>query len=126
MAYTQEALARVWPNNGTYDFFYLPCSANMQRNKMYAFINFTSHEAAMTFKAAWDSKRLPQYTIRKALSISYGDVQGRDKNLLRLRKKKQWRLKVHDCQPLVFENGKQITLEEAFEILNVEPEVWSL
>jgi len=126
MTYTQEALALEWPNNGTYDFFYLPCSANMQRNKTYAFINFTSNRAALDFKEQWDKGRLAQFTTRKALSITCADVQGRDGNLLQLCKKRQWRLKVKECQPLVYDmSGESVTLEEAFAGLEEEA-TWSL
>jgi hypothetical protein len=126
LTYTQEALAAEWPNNGTYDFFYVPCSANMQRNKTYAFINFTSTQAALDFKATWDKVRLPQFTTRKALSITCADVQGRDENLLQLFKKRHWRLKVKECQPLIYENGVSITLDQAFQGLEGESMQWSL
>jgi hypothetical protein len=126
LTYTQEALAAEWPNNGTYDFFYVPCSANMQRNKTYAFINFTSHQAALDFKAQWDKVRLPQFTTRKALSITCADVQGRDENLLQLFKKRHWRLKVKECQPLIYENDVSITLDQAFQGLEGESMQWSL
>lgn len=126
MTYSQEALALEWPNNGSYDFFYLPCSANMQRNKTYAFINFTSSRAAFEFKLRWEKGRLSQFTTRKALSITCADVQGQDETLLKLCRKRQWRLKVKECQPLIFDkNGVSITLEEAFVGLE-EFATWSL
>lgn len=114
---TQEALALKWPNDGTYDFFYVPCSTNMQcgmpRNKSYAFINFTSHQAALDFKNRWDKVRLPKSMARKTISITCADVQGQAENLLQLIKKRRWRLKVKE-RPLIYDrNGTQITLEEA-------------
>lgn len=127
LTYTQEALAAEWPNSGgMYDFFYVPCSANMQRNKTYAFINFTSNQAALDFKNKWDKMRLPQFATRKALSISCADVQGRDENLLQLMKKRHWRLKVKACQPLIFENGVLTSLDDAFATLEGAAKEWSL
>jgi len=127
---TQEALALKWPNDGTYDFFYVPCSSNMQcgmpRNKSYAFINFTSHQAALDFKNRWDKVRLPKSMARKTISITCADVQGQAENLLQLIKKRRWRLKVKE-RPLIYDrNGTQITLEEAFDALEGGGMLWSL
>jgi hypothetical protein len=118
--YTQEALVLEWPNNGLYDFFYLPWSCSQQRNLTYAFINFTSHQAALNFKSRWQKQRLAQFTARKPLNISCADVQGRDANLWQLQKKRIWRLKVKECQPLIFENGVQISLSEAFRRMTMK------
>lgn len=118
--YTQEALVLEWPNNGTYDFFYLPFSCSSQRNLTYAFINFTSHAAAMDFKNRFEKNRLAHYTARKPLNVSCADVQGRDENLLQLRKKRIWRLKVKQCQPLIYDDGVRISLAEAFRRLSLK------
>lgn len=123
--YTQDALVLEWPNNGSYDFFYMPYSCSLQRNLTYAFINFTSHEAAMEFKDKWEKNRLPHFTSRKPLNISCADVQGRDENLWQLKKKRIWRLKVKQCQPLVFDLGEQISLSEAFRRLSMADRTWS-
>lgn len=128
---TQEALALKWPNNGTYDFFYVPsrepCQRNTQWNKSYAFINFTSHQAALDFKERWDKVRLPQSMARRTISVTCADVQGQVANLLQLIKKRRWRLKVKESQPLIFNNdGAEITLEEAFHGLEAGGMLWSL
>ena len=121
--YTRGALALEWPNIN-YDFFYLPCSSNIHRNKGYAFINFTSHGAAQGFLQQWNKMRLSQFTAGRALNklnICWAAVQGRDENLLQL-KKQDWRLKAKLCQPLVFHNGSHISLKEAFNVLKEKPE----
>lgn len=124
--YTQEALVLEWPNNGTYDFFYLPYSCSLQRNLTYAFINFTSHEYACAFKIRWEKMRLAHFTSRKPLNISCADVQGRDENLWQLKKKRIWRLKVKQCQPLIYENGVRVSLGDAFRKLKTKMGVWSI
>lgn len=115
--YTQEMLLMEWPNNNTYDFLYLPYSCSMQRNLTYAFINFTSTAAACEFKAKWQKMRLAHYMARKPLNISFADLQGRDDNLLQLKKKRFWRIKIKQCQPIIFENGERISLAQALHKL---------
>lgn len=117
--YTREMLLAEWPNNATYDFLYLPFSCSMQRNLSYAFVNFASEEMALAFAAKWQKKRLAHYTSRKPLNISFADVQGRDGNLWELKKKRVKRIKVNQCQPLIFENGKRVTLAEALQDLEM-------
>mmetsp|Transcript_55362 Transcript_55362/g.101589 ORF Transcript_55362/g.101589 Transcript_55362/m.101589 type:complete len:421 (-) Transcript_55362:130-1392(-) len=115
--YTQEMLLMEWPNNNTYDFLYLPYSCSMQRNLTYAFINFTSTAAACEFKKKWQKTRLAHYMARKPLNISFADLQGRDDNLLQLKKKRFWRIKIKQCQPIIFENGERISLAQALHNL---------
>lgn len=123
--YTQETLLQEWPNCGTYDFFYLPCTFTLSRNKSYAFMNFTSPEAAWEFTERWNKNRLPKFTARKSLSVLPAHVQGLEANLCSLSKNSNWRLKVRGCQPLIFDNGRLITLEEAFERLGPQSAMWS-
>jgi len=115
--YTQEMLLAEWPNDNTYDFLYLPFSCNMQRNLTYAFVNFTSEAAAVNFQKKWQKMRLAHYMTRKPLNISFADLQGRDENLLQLKKKRFWRIKVKQCQPIIFENGEKISLALALHKL---------
>lgn len=115
--YTREMLLFEWENNGSYDFLYLPYSCSMQRNLSYAFVNFTSESAALAFIQRWQKKRLPHYTARKPLNISFAEVQGRDSNLLQLKKKRVKRIKINQCQPLIFEHGVQIPLLTALRSL---------
>lgn len=111
--YTQDELAAEWPNNGTYNFFYLPTSHTTTKgNKTFAFINFTSPQAAVAFKELWDKQRLSQFQARRTLNITCADVQGRDANMWQLRKGHNWRLKNKECQPLIFEYGVQIPFDE--------------
>lgn len=110
---TQETLLLEWPNNGTYDFFYLPCCCTLKRNKSYAFINFASHDAACQFRKRWGKNRLRNFKARKSLNIGWASLQGLEANLSQLSKNWFWRLKVQGCEPLIFDNGARISLEDA-------------
>lgn len=116
--YTPDGLLQEWPNNGTYDFLYLPYSSRLQRNLTYVFINFTSPQAAQDFKCQWQKMRLFSFGALKPLNVGVADVQGRDENLRQLRKKRLLRTKVKQCQPIVFRDGARISLDEALEDLN--------
>lgn len=113
--YTQAMLLAEWPNNGDYDFLHLPVSNDgdaLHRNLSYAFINFTSQEKALAFKEQWQGKRLAHFSSRKPLNISHADIQGRNSNLLQM-KKKMGRGSIHMSQPVVFQDGVRISFEEA-------------
>jgi len=86
--YTQEMLLHEWPNDGSYDFLYLPRSGAGRFNLSYAFINFVSEAQAEEFRTKWQKKRLAFYSSKKALNISYAEVQGREANLAQLKKKR--------------------------------------
>jgi hypothetical protein len=112
--YTRDMLAAEWLNEGTYDLLYLPYCCNTQRNLSYAFINFTSEAAALTFVQKWQKQRLAHFSSRKPLNISFADVQGLEPNLLELKKKRVNRVKVEQCQPLIFSQGRAVPMVEAF------------
>lgn len=112
--YSKEMLLAEWPNDGSYDFFYLPWNAETQRNLSYAFLNFTSEAAALAFVQRWQKQRLPHYNSRKPLNISFADVQGLAENLRALQKK---RVNLDQCQAVVFQRGARVCLREAMAAL---------
>lgn len=116
--YTQEMLAAEWPNNGTYDFLYLPYSFSQQRNSTYAFINFTSQGAAEAFKEKWHKQRLSVYKARKPLTISYAEVQGLFENLKLL--SGVWRKKLKRYRPMVFLQGMILPLGEVMKFVDAQ------
>lgn len=109
--YTQEMLMQEWPNLGTYDFLYLPYNTVLKRNLSYAFINFTLEEDALRFWQQWHKRRLTLFSPKKCLNISYADVQGRNDNLLQLKKKRVIRIKVPQGMPVIFQDGVQVPLD---------------
>jgi hypothetical protein len=108
--YSKDALLAEWPNDGSYDFFYLPWNSETERNMSYAFLNFTSEQAALLFVQRWQKQRLPRYNSRKPLNISFADVQGLTENLGVLIKR---RVNLEQCKAAVFEGGRQVCLEDA-------------
>ncbi|CAE8636680.1 unnamed protein product [Polarella glacialis] len=77
--YTQESLAREFPNNGTYNYFHLPYSARQRRHTSYAFINFTSPQYLQEFQERWQGRVLQQ--AASPLTCSPARVQGLQANL---------------------------------------------
>lgn len=111
--YTAEEIINEWPNEGDYDFLYVPYNARTQENLTYAFVNFTSHALAVEFKQQWQKKYLTLHSTKKPLNISFADVQGCYENLRQLKKKRLLHSKVKECQPLVFKDGCRISLAKA-------------
>jgi hypothetical protein len=115
--YSQEMLLEEWANKGTYDILYLPYSHAKQRNSGFAFINFTSEAAALSFHAMWHRRRLAHFSRDKPLSVIAADMQGRDSILESLLQKGLQSTKHIDCQPVIFEMSsgalERITLIEA-------------
>uniref|UniRef100_A0A7S0AMJ7 RRM domain-containing protein n=1 Tax=Pyrodinium bahamense TaxID=73915 RepID=A0A7S0AMJ7_9DINO len=79
--YTQEDILKVWEPDGSYDFISLPFSITEKRPLGFAFINFTSYEDALVFKARWHGQRL---VGKRRLHVSAAAVQGYHANLLRV------------------------------------------
>jgi hypothetical protein len=112
-AYTPDMLLEEWPNEGTFDFVYLPYSTRLQRNLTYAFVNFTTTGYAQDFMNKWQKMRLKHYMAQKPLNIGFADTQGRNENLRNLKKKRLLHTKDKKCQPLVFKDGRRILLKDA-------------
>jgi hypothetical protein len=115
--YTQEMLASEWPNDGTYDFLFIPTSS-------YCFLNFTSESATLHFIKEWQNRRLTYDDVanlnvnawrQKPLHMRFSLDQGLENNLRRWRKKRTWRL-AQRTRPLVFQNGVQVSIEEMMQI----------
>lgn len=66
---------------GVYDFVYMPCSFEARETKGYAFINFTTHTAALAFASSWQrSRRFSPDGVLPPLNISAAAVQGLEAN----------------------------------------------
>jgi len=110
--YTKETLMKEWPADGTYDFLYLPFSFKQKRTAGYAFVNFTTHEAAVNFHTRWHRKSLHEQGAARKLSISVADIQGVEGNLRHLvhcnsiSRTKNWKY-----LPSVFSGVDEVALE---------------
>jgi len=79
--YTKAMLMQEWPLDGTYDFLYLPFNFKQKRGAGLAFVNFTSHAAAVGFYSQWHRKHLREHGSARRLSIGVAEAQGLDNNL---------------------------------------------
>lgn len=121
--YTQDMLLKEWPNNGEYDFLYLPICIGRKGNASFAFINFVTEEAASEFHARWHKQRLQHYSARKPLDISPAHVQGRDDNLLQIVRNKTFRIKNAHFQPAIFHGTERINMEDFLDRLDARCKV---
>lgn len=78
-----QDLLDMWPPDGSYDLLHLPFSAKQHRPSGYAFVNFTSHEAAVAFRQCWHGTNLEKGGKAKRLSIMASATQGFGENILR-------------------------------------------
>lgn len=84
--YTMDELIAEWGPGCSYDFVHLPLVPAEQRSKGYAFVNFTSPEAALAFQARWHGQRLAQRTRTRTLDVVAAPVQGYWANLQLIRR----------------------------------------
>jgi hypothetical protein len=83
---SQAAIQKLWPpKENCYDMLYLPFNHRQRRTIGYAFINFTSVEAALQFMEKWQGVVLSPENHTKALDIGVAAVQGFEANLLHMK-----------------------------------------
>merc|ERR1719473_1154031 len=78
-SFSQDTLMKTIDSaglKGKYDFFYLPRAGNNGSNLGYAFINFTTPEAAEICTSTFNGVPLDPSRSMKICSISPGDIQG--------------------------------------------------
>jgi len=111
--YTKEGLLQELSPGGTFDFFYLPFNPRQKRAAGYCFVNFTSHEAAVTFCNRWHNKWLSdsKHAGRK-LSIGAAEVQGLEANLQHLMCCGIFRIKNTKYLPSVFNADREMPFTE--------------
>jgi len=102
-----------WPADGTYDFLYLPFNLKQKRSAGFAFVNFTSHAAAVDFYSRWHGKSLRDQGTAKRLSISTGEPQGLEENVRHVAACN--RVKNSKYLPSVFNGIDEVPFEELLE-----------
>eukprot|EP00746_Dinoflagellata_sp_MGD_P028322 gnl/MRDRNA2_/MRDRNA2_166929_c0_seq1.p1 gnl/MRDRNA2_/MRDRNA2_166929_c0~~gnl/MRDRNA2_/MRDRNA2_166929_c0_seq1.p1 ORF type:complete len:564 (-),score=105.08 gnl/MRDRNA2_/MRDRNA2_166929_c0_seq1:59-1750(-) len=106
---TQARLLEKWPADGSYDFLYLPFRFGEHKNFGYAFVNFTSHEAAVEFYLVWQGKTLGMKNDgQKPLVIRWASIQGRDQNIKHSLNRKIKRIRNPPFQPAIFEGTERV------------------
>mmetsp|Transcript_43529 Transcript_43529/g.79681 ORF Transcript_43529/g.79681 Transcript_43529/m.79681 type:complete len:454 (-) Transcript_43529:219-1580(-) len=115
--YTREMLVNQLEQEmrGLFDFVYLPIDFKNKCNVGYAFINFRSIEACMTFVNRFNGvevrKCLPGLISRKVTEVTPARVQGFEENVQRLRNSPVMRelASKPEWMPLIFDgNGEQM------------------
>jgi len=113
---TQESLLLDWPakTNG-YDILYMPSNSGNEQCSNFAFINFTTREAAQAFKNGWHGRQLKNTVDEKSkrvLNVAIANVQGRDAILALFKKRRVGRMQSQN-QPMVFKSGTAVQLGTA-------------
>lgn len=115
--YTRDMLVRQLEEDmrGLFDFVYLPIDFKNKCNVGYAFINFRSIDACMTFVNRFNGvevrKCLPGLISRKVTEVTPARVQGFEENVQRLRNSPVMRelASKPEWMPLIFDgNGEQM------------------
>jgi len=83
--YTQDELMKEWGPKYSYNFFHLPYNTKEKKTLGFAFVNFTTHGAALFFQNRWHGKFLPLHAKGRALDIVASPAQGYLANLQRVR-----------------------------------------
>jgi len=117
--YTKEMLIREWPADGAYDFLYLPFNFKQKRTAGFAFLNFTSHEAAVAFHRQWHGKPLRDHGTAKNLNISAADVQGLEENVRHLFASNISRVKNIKFLPSVFNGIQEVPFAEVLDRMDL-------
>eukprot|EP00931_Biecheleriopsis_adriatica_P046204 TRINITY_DN26518_c0_g1_i1.p1 TRINITY_DN26518_c0_g1~~TRINITY_DN26518_c0_g1_i1.p1 ORF type:complete len:286 (-),score=64.74 TRINITY_DN26518_c0_g1_i1:60-917(-) len=123
--YTQDMLLNEWPpSEFGYNFLYLPICISKKCNSSFAFMNFSSREAADSFASKWHRQRLQFYHARKALDISLAEVQGLEKNLSNFMTSKISRIRNRQFQPAIFEGGRRVEADVALQALLAKTSIY--
>jgi len=117
--YTKVMLMKEWPPDGTYDLLYLPFNFKQKRGAGFAFVNFTSHEAAVSFYRQWHGKSLRDQGTAKLLSIVVSEAQGLEENLRHLASSNVGRIKNPKFLPSVFSGIEEVPLAGLLDQLEV-------
>jgi len=116
---THERLLQQWPNNGSYNFLFVPYSVKQRRASRYMFINFTSHENMVAFMIQWHGAWLPDVgfgpKLAEPLEMRPAKMQGLRANV--------WHHKsTATCRhrPAVFQNGHRVDFCQLLEQLGID------
>jgi len=83
------------------DFLYLPSSFGTRRSKGYAFVNFSTPEAADLFYSTWHKSRRFEVPANISLNVSAAVIQGRCANVQRWDSAKMRRVKNANYRPYI-------------------------
>lgn len=117
---SHERLLQQWPNNGSYDFLFVPYSVKQRRASRYMFINFTSHKEMVSFMMKWHGAWLPDASLgpklAEPLEMRPAKMQGLRANVRHHRSTASNR-----HRPAVFQDGHRADFCQMLDQLGVEP-----
>lgn len=92
----------------SYDFCYMPSDFGKGESKGYAFVNFTSHEAVVTFMETWHgNRRFDIASSDPALNVTTATTQGKEQNAKRWDAPRMKRVRNPALRPLVLSPGAE-------------------
>lgn len=118
--YTKATLLQEWPPDGTFDLLHLPYYIDEQRSCGYAFINFTSHEAALNFQTMAHGSYL-QLSTNKHLDVKAAEVQGVEATLQVVASSRK--LQQNPCEellPVILKGKEMLSVAEVLERLGLQ------
>jgi len=110
-----------WPLDGTYDFLFLPFNFKQKRTAGFAFVNFTSHKAAVDFYSQWHGGSLRNQGTARRLSFSASEIQGLKENLQHVAACNVGRTKNYKYLPSVFNGVDDVPLAGLLEEIVISP-----
>uniref|UniRef100_A0A7S4UYV9 RRM domain-containing protein n=1 Tax=Alexandrium monilatum TaxID=311494 RepID=A0A7S4UYV9_9DINO len=114
----QEEFLRYVQIEGFFDYFHLPYNLLQKRLLGYAFINFVSHDMAVTFQKRWHGRVFPGRPSRKALDIATAESQGWYDCLTRVKARKVHNLQKASYLPLINKDGHWLTAAQISELID--------
>jgi hypothetical protein len=115
--YNQDQLLAEFVPDGSFDLFFLPYSFRDGRTMGYAFINFRSHDLALTFQKKWHRQYLRDHGRTKHLDVAAATVQGIEANLAQFNARSVARLQRVGLLPAFFDQFAQ-RLDSMTELLS--------
>jgi len=94
-----------------YDFFHLPADYRSRSAIGYAFLNFTSHAAALLFIDVFNGFTAWRGNSRKVCEVTWSEAhQGQKANIENLRKQMNRRKVPEEYKPFIVKNGRRVML----------------
>lgn len=103
--YTTKMLLREFEPDGNFDFFFLPYSFRASKTMGVAFVNFLSHDLALSFQKKWHRCFLSEHgCANKHLDVAAAAMQGLAENLKQFNEKNIARLESVGMLPVFVDN----------------------
>eukprot|EP00930_Biecheleria_cincta_P039334 TRINITY_DN2704_c0_g2_i5.p1 TRINITY_DN2704_c0_g2~~TRINITY_DN2704_c0_g2_i5.p1 ORF type:complete len:301 (-),score=43.49 TRINITY_DN2704_c0_g2_i5:223-1125(-) len=102
--YKPSMLLQEFGSDGSFDFLFLPYSFRESSTMGVAFINFRSHDCALSFQERWQRQFLRDHGRTKHLDVAAATYQGLVQNLKQFNPKNIARLDCAGMLPIFFDS----------------------